>query len=153
MSADVFAGSTLNLSASLPGSYDEAGWEAVTGFAAVGNIESFDPFGNVHNIELHNPVAHSGTEAIKTNFDPGAASFTLALDYSNAGQAIAEAALASRNSYSVEIITPDNISHFCLGKITEFRPVGGAQGSKKMAVLGIRFTCSSTGVGWVRATP
>lgn len=145
------AGTTVKISASLPSTWDAAGYNAVAGLALVGEITAIPELGaNTWSGQTHNPVAHSGTEFVKTKFDPGEASFQLGLDRADAGQIICEAALASRSSYTFLVTLPDGEKNYCIGKVLNFRYAGINQDGVKMAVLNVRFTTSSTGVGWVR---
>jgi hypothetical protein len=145
------AGTTVKISASLPSTYDASGYNVVAGLATIGEVTAVPEYGgNVWSGQTHNPISHSGTEFVKTKFDPGEMTVQLALDASDAGQVICEAAVASRNSYTFLITQPDGTKNYCIGKVLAYRPAGVNQDGIKMATLQVRFTCSSTGVGWVR---
>jgi len=106
MSFDTAAGVSLALSETLPATYDDTGYGALTG-TVVGEITNVGEFGKQFALVTHMPLATRGTKKSKGSFNNGTLSPQLALDEADAGQIILKAALESDNPV-VAIITMDN---------------------------------------------
>lgn len=100
-------GATLAISATLPATYDAAGYGA-TGvtFTTIGHVETFGEHGGDANVNTFTAVGSGVTEKFKGSVNYGALSLTLGCMPSDAGQDLVEAAFASTNRYSVKLSYP-----------------------------------------------
>ena len=96
------AGSAIAISAALPATYDQAGYEALT-FSAIGEITNLGAFGKTYNQLSHNPLAERNTQYRKGGYEYPEMPLEMAWDEEDAGQDIVRAALDSDNSYAFEI--------------------------------------------------
>ena len=101
------SGAVLAISATLPATYDAAGY-AATGltYTTVGQIENFGNEGMTSQVTKFTPVADATTQKYKGSRDYGVMSLTLGNIPSDAGQVIIEAASESNARYSVKITYP-----------------------------------------------
>lgn len=100
------AGATLGLSASQPGTYNQAGYEALS-FTDVGKITAFgDVPSRVYQEVTVMYLASEGTDVAKGGFDLGSQQLTIVIDPDDAGQAMLDTATNSRNPYSVKLDHP-----------------------------------------------
>ena len=122
-------GATVAISASLPATYDAAGYGATTiTYTAVGKVESIGEFGPTWGTNGFTPVDTGVTEKVKTTVDYGSLPLVLASLPSDAGQDVCEAATASRNRYSVKLTMPDTGVWYLDVLVTKFTQVNGAAG-------------------------
>lgn len=100
------AGATLGLSASPPGSYTQAGYEALA-FTNVGKITNF---GDVPSRTYQEVVVMyleaEGEDVAKGGFSLGSQQITVAIDPDDAGQAMLAAATNTKATYSVKLDHP-----------------------------------------------
>jgi hypothetical protein len=100
-------GATLAISASLPATYDAAGYGATgISFTTVGKVEDFGEHGGEAQVSTFTPVSDGVIEKFKGSTNYGSMSVMLGCLPSDAGQDIVEAAFASKNRYSVKISYP-----------------------------------------------
>lgn len=119
MSAETSAGTLFKISAGLPATYTEAGFEALT-FTEVGEITDYGEFGRKYNLVKHNPVATRKTVKRKGSYDSGSMTIPMALDNSDAGQIIMKAAAASDASYSICIELKDGFKYYFTAQVMQF---------------------------------
>lgn len=101
------AGSKLFISATLPATYDKAGFEALT-FTEIGEVTEIPQFGKVYNVITHLPLGKRQTIKRKGSYDNGDVDVPYAYDVNDdAGQVILEAAVDNDNSYSIKIDVQD----------------------------------------------
>jgi hypothetical protein len=126
MTAITSAGSTLGISATLPGSFDATGFNAVT-HTLIGEIVSIDgDIGRVYNGVTHNPLASRATVKKKGSYNSGSATIQLAIDNDDAGQVIAKAALNSDANYSFKLTLQNGDIIYFQGMVMSFPiSVGG----------------------------
>ncbi|HEY0823056.1 MAG TPA: hypothetical protein VGD76_04650 [Ramlibacter sp.] len=106
-SEQTLSGAVLSISASLPATYDAAGYGATSvAFTAVGSIEQYGDHGGTANVSRFTPVATGVTNKLKGAIDYGVMNLIMAYIPSDSGQDIVEAAFASKNHYSVKIAYP-----------------------------------------------
>ena len=98
-------GATLGASATLPATFDGAGYAAVT-FTALGEVVDIGELAKAYNIITHQPVGQDYPDKLKGTYDIGNISITLGRDSADGGQVLLQAALASDNSYSFELVLP-----------------------------------------------
>lgn len=114
MTAMTSAGTVLGISAGIPATFDDDGFEALT-FATIGEITDISgELGRSYTAVTHNPLATRGTGKLKGSYNSGSATVTLAIDDYDAGQLLAEAALSADQAYSFRLTLQD-------GAITYFR--------------------------------
>lgn len=121
------AGATLAISASLPATYDAAGYGA-TGitYTAIGEIESFGAHGVVAAITEFTPVGTSVVAKVKGSKNYGTMSIVTAAMPSDAGQDIVELAAESTSHYSLKLTFPDTSIHYMDVLVSKFERAGGA---------------------------
>lgn len=118
------AGSKLFVSATKPGTYDAAGFEALT-WTEVGEVTEIPQFGKVYTIVNHLPLGQRQTIKRKGSYDNGTVDVPYAFDPAgDAGQTILEAAVDSDNSYSfrIDVKNPAVKSVYFTAQITS-RPI------------------------------
>lgn len=98
---------TLAISASLPATYDAAGYGATAiTYTAVGKIEDHGTHGVKVNVSTFTPVDTGVTAKYKGSKDYGTKQLRIGYLPSDAGQVIIAAAVESKNHYSVKITAP-----------------------------------------------
>lgn len=119
---------TISVSASLPATYDAAGYGALT-FTAVGQVTDWTAGGQVYNVVTSNPIAQRGTDKYKGTFNNGADSITVNRDDDDAGQVIIQAALTSDADQAFEVTYQDGTIDYFTGKVVSFDTVAGGADS------------------------
>lgn len=100
------AGATLSLSAAIPGTYDEPGYDVLT-YTTVGKITQMEGVpSRIYNMVTLNYLASAGTDKAKGSYDLGNTTLTVALDPDDAGQALLQAANDSTAVYSIKLAHP-----------------------------------------------
>lgn len=101
------SGATLAISATLPATYDAAGYGATSvSYTAIGSVESFGNYGVRASQSTFTAIADAVLQKFKGTKDYGNANFVLGYMPSDAGQDIVETAVESQNRYSVKITYP-----------------------------------------------
>jgi hypothetical protein len=107
------AGATLSISASIPATYDQAGYEAsAMVYTALGEVENYGNHGVTANISEFTPVDTAVVTKIKGSKNYGTMALMLGSIPSNAGQVILEAAAESNSHYSAKFSYPDGEVHY-----------------------------------------
>lgn len=107
-----FTNSTYAISATLPATYDAAGYGSTTiTYTTIGKVQSFPEFGASRNIEEFIPIAGS-VEFSKSTPRYGNGPMVVADVPADAGQVIVKAADASANNYSMKITYSDGEIHY-----------------------------------------
>lgn len=107
------SGAILAISASLPESYDSAGYESTDMvYTAVGEVEDHGAHGVTAAITKFTPVDTAVVAKVKGSKDYGSKTIMLGNIAGNAGQVIMKAASESNNHYSVKVTYPDNEKHY-----------------------------------------
>jgi len=121
------AGATLAISASLPATYDAAGYAATTiVYTAVGEVENFGNHGVTATVTEFTPVDTSVVTKVKGSKNYGTKSITLGSIPGNAGQVILKAASESTARYSVKITYPDTSVHYLDVLVSKYEQQDGA---------------------------
>ncbi len=103
---------TYAISASLPATYDAAGYGATTiTYTTIGKVESFPEFGSNQGVNEFVPVS-GDVEYAKDKTRYGGGPMVVADVPADAGQVICKAAAASANHYSMKITYPDGEIHY-----------------------------------------
>jgi len=101
------AGATLALSASLPATYDAAGYGATgVAFTTVGHVEDFGEHGGQKSVSTFTAVGDGVVQKFPGSVDYGDLNLVLGCMPSDAGQDLIETAFASKNRYSAKIAYP-----------------------------------------------
>jgi len=119
---------TISVSASLPATYDAAGYGALT-FTAVGQVTDWTAGGQVYNVVTSNPIAQRSTDKYKGTFNNGTDSITVNRDDDDAGQVIILAALTDDADYAFEVTYQDSTIDYFTGKVVSFDTVAGGADS------------------------
>lgn len=119
---------TIGVSASLPATYDAAGYGALT-FATVGQVTDWTAGGQVYNVVTSNPIAQRSTDKYKGTFNNGADTITVNRDDDDAGQVIIQAALTDDADYAFEVTYQDGTIDYFTGKVVSFDTVAGGADS------------------------
>jgi hypothetical protein len=107
-----FTDATYAISASLPATYDAAGYGATTiTYTTIGRVESFPEIGSERNVQEFEPI-NGAVEYIKGSARYGNGPMVLADVPADAGQVILKAAEASANHYSMKITYADGEIHY-----------------------------------------
>lgn len=101
------AGAVVAISASLPATYDAAGYGA-TGitYTTIGQVEDHGTHGVTANVPTFTAVADGVVQKFKGSKNYGTKTLVLGNLPSDAGQDIVETAVESQNRYSVKITYP-----------------------------------------------
>lgn len=111
------AGSTFAASASLPATYDAAGYNALT-YTAVGEVTDMGEVGREYNIVNHVPLSNRRVQKLKGSYNAGAITLQFGRDFSDAGQTLLSAALASDNQYSFRMTLQNGKKLYFTGVVT-----------------------------------
>lgn len=88
MALNSFIGSVVSVAASAPSALTEAGFEAVSGFQAIGQLQMTSELGDTINMIEVPVLAESRVQRIVGNRDGGSVTLTISYDATDAGQAI-----------------------------------------------------------------
>lgn len=120
MAVQTSAGITLAISAALPATNDAAGFEALTDFETVGEIESIGEYGIVYNPITFTALGDRRVRKFKGSYDPGEPGIALAIDRDDTGQLLARTALADDADYSFKVTFQDGDIDYYQGKVMSF---------------------------------
>jgi hypothetical protein len=129
-------GATFALSASLPVTYDAAGYAATTMvYTVIGNIENFGNHGVSAQINTFTPCDTGEIQKAKGSKDYGTKSLTLAHVPSDAGQALLDTAAESSAHYSAKLTYPSGRIHYLDVLVSKHENQdGGANDTQKIGV-------------------
>jgi hypothetical protein len=99
------SGAQLSLSATLPATYDNAGYTALS-WTQIGEIENFGNHGTTAGVQTFTPVGSAVMEKYKGSKNYGVMNLVVGYLPSDAGQALVETAVESTNRYSAKIVYP-----------------------------------------------
>jgi hypothetical protein len=148
------AGATLRISATIPGTFNLAGYQAIFDAspapALVGEITDFGDFGREYNPVNHNPVASRGTQKFKGSFNEGQMNLQIGLDEDDTGQTLMQTARDSDSDYSFALELQNGDRYFFQAKVLGFKISVGSVDSIVSAATTLDITTSSAGVGVVK---
>lgn len=130
---------TYAISASLPATYDAAGYGATTiTYTVIGKVSQFLPYGSKRPINKFQPI-NGAVEKTKGSPDYGEGDMMMADVPADAGQVILKAAEASANHYSLKITYSDGEVHYLDVINAAWQLSGGKEGDPliRTATLGI----------------
>lgn len=148
MAVRTSAGTTLRVSAAAPGTFNSAGYAALT-FTAVGEITDLGEFGREYALVTHNPVGNRSTQKFKGSFNEGTINLSLGLDTDDAGQILLKTASNADTAYSFEIVTQNTDKYYFQAMVMSFKVGVGSVDSITTATVTLELTTSSGGVGIV----
>jgi len=155
MTVRTSAGTTLQISASAPSTFDASGYDAVftasPGPATVGEITDLGEFGREYALVTHMPVGSRGTQKFKGSFNEGTMALSLGLDTDDAGQIIMKAASISDNNYSFKVTTQNGDVYYFQAKVMSFKVNVSGVDSITTATTSLELTTSASGVGIVES--
>jgi hypothetical protein len=121
------SGATLAISASIPASYDAAGYGATAMvYTAIGNIENYGNHGVTSAITEFTPVDTAVVAKVKGSKNYGTMSMTIGNIEGDAGLAILDTAAESTNHYSVKLTYPSGSIHYMDVLVAKAEFVDGA---------------------------
>ena len=132
-----FSDTTYAICATLPATYDAAGY-AASGltYTVIGQIESFPESGEERAINEFKPITGAVTKAKGApNYGGGPA--VMADIPADAGQTILKAACASENRYSIKVTYPDTDVHYLDVLVASWRLSQAAEGGFMKRTAGI----------------
>jgi len=100
------AGTTIGISASLPATYNTAGFGALT-FTEIGEVTDIPEFGRVYNLVTHNPLGDRRTVKRKGSFNDGSVALSFAYADADAGQILLATASDDDDSYAFAVTIQD----------------------------------------------
>ena len=104
---------TLAISATLPATYDAAGYGATTiTYTTIGEVENFGNHGVTATITEFTPISTATVAKVKGSKNYGTMALMLGSIPSDAGQVILAAAAESNAHYSAKLTYPDNEIHY-----------------------------------------
>jgi len=107
------SGATLAISASLPATYDAAGYGATSiTYTTIGEVENFGNHGVTATITEFTPISTAVVAKMKGSKNYGTMSMTLGSIPTDAGQAIITTASESTAHYSAKLTYPDGEIHY-----------------------------------------
>lgn len=148
MTVATSAGTVLKISAGTPGTFNVAGYEALT-WTTVGEVTDLGEFGREYALVTHNPVGSRGTLKYKGSFNEGAMTLQLGLDTDDAGQILAKAASLSDADYSISVTTQNGDVYYFQAKVMSWKVGVGSVDSITTATCVLEITTTSAGVGVV----
>jgi hypothetical protein len=148
MTVATSAGTVLKISAGTPGTFNVAGYEALT-WTTVGEVTDLGEFGREYALVTHNPVGSRGTRKYKGSFNEGAMTLQLGLDTDDAGQILAKAASLSDADYSISVTTQNGDVYYFQAKVMSWKVGVGSVDSITTATCVLEITTTSAGVGVV----
>ena len=148
MTVATSAGTVLKISAGTPGTFNVAGYEALT-WTTVGEVTDLGEFGREYALVTHNPVGSRGTRKYKGSFNQGTMTLQVGLDTDDAGQVIAKAASLSDNDYSFKVTTQNGDKYYFQAKVMSWKVAIGSVDSITTATCVLELTTNSAGVGVV----
>ena len=96
------AGTTFSVCATLPSTYDAAGFGALS-YTAVAEVTDMGQVGKVYSKVTHNPVGDRKTYKLRGSYDNGTIALKMARAFTDGGQTLLVAAAASDIAYSYKI--------------------------------------------------
>ena len=129
---------TYAISASLPATYDAAGYGATTiTYTTIGKMLTFPPFGSNRPIQ-EVPLINAAVEYIKGSARYGSGDATMGDVPADAGQVILKAAEASANHYSMKITYSDGEIHYLDVLVSKWELSQAAENSPMIRTAGIQ---------------
>lgn len=113
------AGTRIYTSATLPATYDNTGFSALT-FTEIGEVSDLGSFGTVYALVTFMPLGNRDVYKVKGSRNHGTVSLKLASAPTDAGQVALEVGLQSDAAYSFKVVTQSGSTFFFTAKIMKF---------------------------------
>ena len=149
MAVQTVAGTKISISASIPATFDAAGYAAVTGWAQIGEITDGGSHGKTYAEVTHNPIDTRMTQKYKGSINIGTKTLNLAIDDDDAGQILVKTALDSDSDYSFKVVYQDGAIDYFQAKVMTFEKATTSVDSIRTATVNLALTGTKTGVGIV----
>lgn len=111
------AGTTIEISAALPATYDQTAFTALA-YTEIGEVSDLGEFGREYNIVKFNPLKDRRTVKRKGSFDDGTVQVQLAKAATDAGQILLKSAVNSDASHSVKIVLQDGTTFYFTAQVS-----------------------------------
>ena len=148
MSVRSAAGTTIEISAGVPETFDVDGYEALE-FTEIGEVTNPGEFGREYALITHTPVKSRGTRKFKGSFNEGQLSMQLALDEEDAGQQLCMTALDDDADYAFCVTSQAGNKYYFSAQVMSFTRQFGEADSINSATIQLEITTSADGVGVV----
>lgn len=124
-----FSDTTYAISASLPATYDAAGYASTTiTYTTIGKVQSFPEFGSQSPVNEFVPI-NGAVEYFKGARRYGSGPMVVGDLPADAGQVLLKAAEASQNPYSMKITYPDGEVHYLEVLVSSWKLSGAQEGT------------------------
>jgi len=120
MAIQTSAGTTLSASASLPATYDAAGYGALS-WSPVGEITEIPAFGSVYNLITHMPLGERRVVKRKGSVNDGSLTLNFAADVADTGQGVLKTAHTADTEISIKITYPDGEDDYFTGLVMGYQ--------------------------------
>jgi hypothetical protein len=150
MTVKTAAGTTIAISASIPATFDQAGYEAsAMVFSTVGEIVDGGQHGRQYAEVTHMPIGSRGVQKFKGSFNEGNKTLQMGLDSDDAGQILLKAALLSDNNYSFRVAYPGGDYDYFQAKVMSYQKATTGVDTIVSATCELAIQTNSAGVGVV----
>ena len=119
MTALSSAGTTLSACASLPATYDAAGYNALA-WTQVTKVSDIPEFGPSTSVNTFNPIDDRVTQKSTGSIDYGSLAIGFAHIVGDAGQGILSTALGNNTGISFKVTRPDGAKDYFTGVVSSF---------------------------------
>lgn len=124
-----FSDTIYAISASLPATYDAAGYAATTiTYTAIGKVQSFPEFGSQSNVNEFIPI-NGAVEYFKGARRYGSGPMVVGDLPADSGQVLVKAAEAAQVPYSMKITYPDGEVHYLEVLVSSWKLSGAQEGT------------------------
>ena len=135
---ETLAGTVISVSAGLPATYDQVGYEALT-FTTIGLVETSPEMGKVYELATFKPLGTRGTLKAKGSYDNGGGDLIYAIKKTDAGQGLMETASESDNSHSFKFTSSNGRVRYVTGMVMSARESGGGSADIEKQTSNVEF--------------
>lgn len=150
MPVETVAGTTIAISAGIPGTFTPTGYAALT-YSVVGEITDGGSHGRVYAEVTHQPIGNRSTQKFKGSFNEGNKTLQMAINGTDAGQVILNTALLSDAPFAFKVTTQGGGIDYFQARVMSFSKATAGVDSIFSATAELSITTSVTGVGIVSA--
>lgn len=154
MTVRTTAGTTIKVSASIPATFNAAGYAAIAaGMTKISEVTNLGEFGREFALVTHNPIDNRGTVKKKGSFNEGQLALQLGLDTDDAGQLLLASAAGSDNDYSFLITFQNGDKAYFQAQVMSFKVGAGSVDQITGVSVPLELTTGPNGEGviWVYA--
>lgn len=131
------AGTIVSVSAGVPATYNQVGFEALT-YTPVGEVSNLGDRGRTYEDVSYNTLGERGTVHLKGTYDEPETTFEMISDRSDAGQVIMNAASKSDADYAFKVQYQNGEIDYFQAKVFSFVTVGGEANTVRSVSANIR---------------